>query len=259
MIWLVILFAIVNGALSLAGGLGLLFWPAEKIRRINRWLIPLTAGVLLATALLDILPETLPYFYTKTFVWVFIAIAGFFFAAQITHRLEAASGSEQVNRRAVTAIGVTSVIHNLVYGALIGVFTNSFNTGLAAAVILALSDIPHELGVSSLLLDHKLTRRQVLQFQIWVTVPTLVGAVAGHFMKFNLFQALPYILSLLAGWFIYIVIHDIFGQMEHLDVAAHPAKQLVAFVIGTLFVVWMLNTFGNVPFGYHTIYTDMPL
>jgi zinc transporter ZupT len=255
---IIILCSIINGALSLSGGLAMLVWSEARIRRLNSWVIPITAGVLLATALFDILPETLPYFYTKAFVWIFVAISAFFFLGQFVQRLTAGAGS-QANHSAVIAIAITSVIHNLIYGALIAIFADSLAAGLAVAIVLGISDIPHEIGVSGLLLHHGLTRHQAGRLQIWLTAPTLLGGLIGYGLKQRIFQAMPLLLSLLAGWFIYVVVHDTFMQMEQSRDTAPMIKQLIGFSAGALLVVWILYRFGNIPFGYHPLYIDHPL
>src|SRR5581483_2439058 len=130
--------AVVNGVLSVGGG-ALVLVQSNRIQRARKLLVPLLAGVLLATALLDLLPDTLPFLYTEAFIWFLGAIAVLFTIELGVHRWEAAPASIS---HGIYSLAATSVIHNVMFGALIAVLATNFSNGLEVAIFLALSDIP---------------------------------------------------------------------------------------------------------------------
>ncbi|MDP3762633.1 MAG: ZIP family metal transporter, partial [bacterium] len=76
----ILLFSILSGVLSIAGGVGLLF-RASWVRRFSMHFLSFAIGALLATAFLDLLPEALelaPGNAENIFVASLAGVVGFF-------------------------------------------------------------------------------------------------------------------------------------------------------------------------------------
>jgi zinc transporter ZupT len=254
----VLVLTFINGLISYLGGAAILF--SKKSRTVGNFFLPFTAGILLATVFFDILPEVLPYIYSQAFVWVFLGIAGSFFAEVLSEKISAARGKER-SSRVVMSVVLSGVAHNLLYGAVIAAFARSWTTGLAAAIALAISDIPHEMGVFSLLHESGLRKKRVMLIQLAVTIPTMIGGVVGYLYRNDLYSVLPTILALLAGWFVFIVIHDLFGTMQQRVMAGSGSwwRQLLAFALGAGLIWWILYRFGYLLLGAHPVFIDHPL
>ncbi len=246
----VIFFSGLNAIIPLAGGWIGFVGTKRWVKRAAAF----TAGVLLATALFDILPSVLPYIYTKALVWFFLGLCG----SYLIHLLEDRT-IEIKSRSASLAVLVGSgILHNLAYGALIGV---GFLTGVASAafasIILALSDIPHEIGVFAVLAKRGRNPKQSGIIQALIAAATLVGAILAYAFQKAALRAIPFILSLLAGWFVYLAIGDLLQDIRVGDRRSWW-PDIISFAIGALVVYWLVFHFGRGAFGYHPIYSTNP-
>lgn len=244
--------ALFNGLLSLSGAFAMLFGHKKDPHSFMKWLLPLTAGVLLATALIDILPEPFTYIYTREYIWVLIGILLSYFGSR-THNHVQAEGKPS----GVLIIG--TILHNILFGAIIGVFGITTGSVIGVAAVLGISDIGHEVSVASLLIVQLKDQTKVVKLLLLLTIPTFVGAVIGIVLRNRIYSVLPYILSLLAGWFIYLAVHDTFGLMEEPEYRTSVWKQLLWIILGIIFVIGVLRIFAATPFGVRDFYIDHPM
>ncbi len=244
--------AFINGVISVGGGAIVLFHN-ERTKKLMRYLIPLLAGVLLATALLDILPDLIPFIYTVALVWFVVAISAVFLFELWLKKHE--SKNDKGAKSVIYSLGVTSIIHNLIFGGLIAVFASYYAHGLRIAIFLAISDIPHEIGVFGKLIHSGLTRKKALMLNILWTIPTIIGAGIGYYLKEDIYNIVPIFMAILAGWFLYISMHDLFADMEKQNDEVNFGWQAFMFIAGILLVAWVLRRFNCILFGYHALYT----
>ncbi len=255
---MVLLLTVVNGGVSYAGGAIALL---RKGGKEGRFFVPFTAGVLLAMVFFDMLPEALPYIYTRALVWMFVGVAGFFFLESLIERLERrAEQNPSGSRRAMVGSLVASgIVHNVLFGAVIALFATRASSGLLVALALALSDVPHEIGVFSVLRQQGLSKRRVLVLQAWVTAATMVGGVVGYGYRNQLLGVLPAMLAVVAGWFALIVVRDLFGTMRQQMMEGSWWRQVMAFCLGSGVVWWILWHFGYLLLGAHNVFVDHPM
>jgi zinc and cadmium transporter len=248
-------FAVINGLISVGGG-ALSFISSKKGKAFVPLLVPLLAGVLLATAFLDILPDLLPYIYTEAFVWFVATIAAIFLIELFMKKWE---DDEKTNRRMVSySLGITGVAHNIVFGILIAVFASYYTGGLGIAIFLGISDIPHELGVFGKLLQAGYSRKKALLLNTLWTLPTIIGAIIGYFYKVAAYNYIPISMAILAGWFFYIAVHDLFPDMEKQRQKVSFFWQAAMLIIGILLVAWVLRRYDTILSGYSSLYIPAP-
>ncbi len=247
--------AAINGIVSVGGG-ALALVKSKRGRSLTPLLVPLLAGVLLATAFLDILPDLLPYIYTEAFVWFVATIAGIFLIELFLKRWE---DNEKASQRTVGySLGITGIAHNIVFGILIAVFASYYTGGLGIAIFLGLSDIPHELGVFGKLIHAGYSRKKALLFNILWTLPTILGAIIGYFYKVQAYSYVPISMAILAGWFFYIAVHDLFPDMERQRKQVSFFWQAFMLIAGILLVAWVLRRFDTILSGYSALYVPYP-
>lgn len=247
--------AAVNGIVSVGGGT-LALAKSKKGKSLTPYLVPLLAGVLLATAFLDILPDLLPYIYTEAFVWFVATIAGIFLIELFLKKWE---DNEKASRRTTAySLGITGVAHNIVFGILIAVFASYYTGALGIAIFLGISDIPHELGVFGKLIHAGYSRKKALILNILWTLPTLLGAILGYFYKVQAYSYIPISMAILAGWFFYIAVHDLFPDMEKQRKQVSFFWQAIMLIIGILLVAWVLRRFDTILAGYSALYIPYP-
>lgn len=200
------------GSLLCAAALGLRARP-ESLRR----LIGFAAGVLLAVALLDILPEALARGISPSMLGS-ITLAGIV----LLHLLERISlwchrrsdPHAQAGAR-VSAIVVGDSMHNFVDGVLIAAaFATDTTLGWTATVAVVAHEIPQEIGDFLMLREAGLSRARALYLNGASSLASVAGGLAGYFALERMQQATPYLLAMAGGTFIYIAMADLLPLMR---------------------------------------------
>lgn len=236
---LLIIAALAGGAVSLAGGLYLLYGRlgTGKLQRIA---VPFAAGALLAASFIDLLPEALEKGDAEVvMLLVLFGFLGFFllerFLRWFHHHHEHPGDTHHGATTPLIIIGDT--LHNFIDGLAIGVaFLVDPATGVITTVAVAAHEIPQEVGDFGLLLAKGMAKRRIVLVNIFSALATLVGAV----IVFGLGNMIPIseapLLALTAGFFIYIAASDIIPTI-HAEPKARTANlQALVLLVGLVFV-----------------------
>lgn len=107
---------------------------------------------------------------------------------------------------------------------------------MAAALAIALHEIPQEFGDFGVLLHAGLSRRQA----VILNFGTALSAFLGLFLAFivqNVSQnLLAYSLSFAAGGFIYIAVADLIPEIRHSEKITDTFRQILFMLIGIFFM-----------------------
>jgi zinc and cadmium transporter len=204
---------------SLSGGVILLY--TRFAHKASHFLTAFAAGALLATALIDLLPEALELApdHAKLFSWTLVGILLFFVLERFIHwfhhhGLETEGHTEPSPTVALITLGDS--LHNFIDGIVIaGTFMVDPRLGLLTTLAVAAHEIPQEIGDFGVLLDAGLTKAKIILLNIVSAFSSIVGAVVTYFMASALQPALPYFLALTAGLFIYIALADLVPEIHH--------------------------------------------
>jgi len=241
---------------TLAGGLLSVLISAaltvSLLARLVKNLVSLSTGVLLGTALLQVLPEA---FESKADAHgLFLALLGgllFFFLLEKAelyrhdHHHEGddphhghAHGfdAEQAGRGGWSVL-VGDSIHNFCDGVIIAAaFLTSPQLGLVTALAIVAHEIPQEVGDFIVLVNAGFGRRRALWFNALSGLAAVLGGVAGYFVV-GPWQALfPYLLVVASSSFIYVALADLMPQLQRRLAWRETASQLG----------WMLGGLGLV-------------
>lgn len=237
--FLVVVFALAGSAVSLIGGLYLLYGKrgAGWLQRIS---VPFAAGALLAASFFDLLPEAAETSESAIFVW---ALAGFllFFVAErglrwFHHHHVHASDQDQANR---SLIVIGDIMHNFIDGLAIGAsFLVGPATGIVTTLAVATHEIPQEIGDFGLLLKKGMARKQIVRVNAVSALATLAGAVLVFGFGDALNVPLGALLAMTAGFFIYIAASDIIPSIHQKAGARIVDWQTLTLILGVLFVGW---------------------
>ena len=208
------------------------------------YLVSAAAGVLLATACLDLLPEALRTGGRTSGVWnVFLSsLLGLFclqalgsdtgetFSPEHEARGEAATrirlseassdlylhGHTHAGSRTRSTVPLLfgSALHSAVDGlAIAAAFSAGRGAGWSAAAAVALHELPHRLGDFSLLLHRGKPRRDAALFAIGAGMMAFVGGLVvlafGHYA-----QATRWLLPVSAASFLYIALVDLVPELQ---------------------------------------------
>ncbi|TAG01440.1 MAG: ZIP family metal transporter [Burkholderiales bacterium] len=179
-------------------------------------LIAFAAGTMLASALLDILPEAIAASkgnYQGVTITLFVGVLAFYFlerAAIWRHAHTSHSSSEGDLGGAPWVILLGDGVHNFVDGVLIAAaFLVDPWVGVTTAFAVAAHELPQELGDTVLLLSAGWSKKKVVFANAMSGLACVVGGIVGYFALAGLQSALPYVLTIAAASFIYIAMVDL--------------------------------------------------
>lgn len=221
----ILLASLLTGALSLlaaaAFSLGLL-------SRLVPQLVSVSAGLLLATALLHLMPEALETGLDgHQFGWVFLAgLVGFFALEKLailrhSHHHEGDGHDHHHGHDEHEAgpggllILVGDSIHNFADGLMIAAaFLADERLGWLTAVVIATHEVPQEIGDFIVLLNAGYSRRRAIVYNALSGLAAVVGGAFGYF-ALQLGKAwLPYVITVAAASFVYIALADLVPDMQ---------------------------------------------
>lgn len=220
------------------------------LSRIVRDLVSLSAGVLLGTALLNVLPEAFESAASPHSL--FAALLGgllFFFLlekAELYRHQHHHEGDAHHHHhgfdRAQAGRGGWSVllgdsIHNFCDGVIIAAaFLTDTSLGVVTALAVIAHEIPQEVGDYIVLLNAGLSRRKALAYNAFSGLASVAGGVLGYFVVGQWESAFPYLLVIAASSFIYVAVADLIPQLQHRLSWRDTAAQ-IAWLGGGLVIV----------------------
>ncbi len=215
----VIIFSLVGGVFSLVGGI-LLLQNKKTANGLAKYATPFAAGVLLAAAFTDLLPEAMHEGEPRdVLVATLCGLLGFFFLERYLRFFHHHHEHGKNNRTSSPLIIIGDTLHNALDGIAIGAaFLVSPGTGIVAAVAVAAHEIPQEIGDFGLLLKNGMDKSKVIWVNVLSALATTVTAVITYAIGDSDSSFIPYLLAITAGFFIYIAASDIIPEIhESLD------------------------------------------
>jgi zinc and cadmium transporter len=231
---MIIIATLLGGLLSMAAAAGLAF---RLSRQVTATLVAFAAGVMLSSALLEILPEafaSLPQHVhfpgqadhdhdapaAKLFTVLLAGLLGFFALERLAlwRHSHAGCNGRAGDQHAVVAaplILIGDAFHNFVDGVLIAAaFLADPMLGLTTTLAVVIHEIPQELGDFVLLLNAGWSRRNAFLANAASSLTAVLGGLLGYFALAGTEDILPYILTIAAASFIYIAVADLLPMLH---------------------------------------------
>lgn len=226
---MIVLATLLGGLLSMVAAAGLAF---RLSRQATATLVAFSAGVMLSSALLDILPEafaSLPQHVdalehaahahdapaARLFAVLLAGLLGFFALERLALWRHAHAGcdsatSEPHGEVAAPLILIGDAFHNFVDGLLIAAaFLADPMLGITTTLAVVAHEIPQELGDFVLLLNAGWSRRKAFLANAASSLTSVLGGLLGYFVLDGTEHVLPYVLTIAAASFIYIAVADL--------------------------------------------------
>jgi len=224
---------------------------ASVLTRVVQHLVSLSAGVLLGTALLDVLPEA---FESKASPQaLFGTLLGgllFFFLlekAELYRHSHHHEGDEhhhhhgfdrQQAGRGGWSVILGDSIHNFCDGIIIAAaFLADTQLGIVTSLAIIAHEIPQEVGDYIVLVNAGLSRAEALLYNAVSGLAAVLGGVLGYFIVGPWESLFPYLLVVAASSFIYVAVADLIPQLQHRLTLRETAAQLGWLAGGLLIVV----------------------
>jgi zinc and cadmium transporter len=201
-------------------------------------LIGFSAGALIGSAFLHILPECLENNKSTTvFSYLILGIIIFFIMERFLHwrhcHEEGACKTHAFTYLTLVGDGLHNFIDGMVIAASFGV---SFQLGLVTTLAIILHEIPQELSDFAILVYGGFTKKKALLFNFVSALMAMIGALAGYFINDNIQGFSNFILPLTAGGFIYIAMSDLIPEVHKESNQKRATLAFVAFLLGIIFM-----------------------
>lgn len=204
------------------------------LSRMVERLISFSAGMLMATALLHLLPESIHLGgeIHGVSVALLAGLVGFFILERLSllrhdhhHELDGHDhphGHDAKRAgRGGWALLIGSTIHAFADGILIAAaFFASPLLGLLTAVAIATHEIPQQVGNFLVLLNSGFSKSKALFFNVLTGCGAITGAIVGYLSLGEAADWVPYVLVVAAANFIYIALSDLIPQL-HAQASSH--------------------------------------
>jgi zinc and cadmium transporter len=223
---------------------------AAVLGRVVHHLVSLSAGVLLGTALLDVLPEAFESRASPQALFATL-LAGlmFFFLlekAELYRHSHHHEGDEHHHHhgfdrhqagRGGWSVILGDSIHNFCDGIIIAAaFLADARLGTVTSLAIIAHEIPQEVGDYIVLLNAGFSRRRALFFNALSGLAAVVGGLVGYVIVGPWEQLFPYLLVVASSSFIYVAVADLIPQLQHRLSLRETAVQL-AWLAGGLAIV----------------------
>ena len=241
--------------------------------RLTKHMLSFAAGALLATALLQLLPEALEAGVSPDYLFALLLSGVVFFfildKAELYHhghehgengmdlldadQMQAATehqhhrhhhhhhhhhhhGAGQVNAGG-WAVLVGDSIHAFGDGVLIAsAFMADWRLGLLASLAVLAHEVPHHMGDLLVLQNSRGDARSALVKVSLAGTVTALGGLCGYFLLAQFGQYLPYFLVVAASSFIYVALADLIPQLQRQATLKDSGAQLLWLLLGIALV-----------------------
>jgi zinc and cadmium transporter len=239
-----ILIATFGGA---AISLGIAAWlTMDLMARLVRQLVSLSAGFLLGSSILHMLPEAFESgadFHGLAWA-LLLGIVGFFVLEKFailrhSHHHEG-DGHDHHHGHDQSEAGpggmvilMGDAIHNFVDGVLIaGAFLTDWRLGWITTLAILAHEIPQEVGDFIVLLNAGYSRARAFLFNAIAGGAGVLGGLAGYFALQASRDLLPYAVMVAAASFIYIALADLVPDMQRQRKTPESMVQLGLMAVG---------------------------
>ena len=219
--------------------------------RVVKSLVSLSAGVLLGTALLHVLPEA---FESKAPPQTLFAtlLGGLLFfwlleKAELYRHDHHHEGDGHDHHRQFDAqqagrggfsVLVGDTVHNFCDGVIIAAaFLANANLGWVTALAILAHEIPQEAGDYIVLLNAGFSRRKALLYNALSGLAAVVGGVLGYYLVGDWQGALPYMLVVASSSFVYVAVADLLPQLQQRLTLRETAAQVAWLAAGLSLVL----------------------
>ena len=237
-------------AATLAGGVLSVLLAAlltvAVLGRLVKNLVSLSAGVLLGTALLHVLPEAFESGAPPQALFATLLVGLLFFwlleKVELYRHVHHHEGdghdhhhhfdAQQAGRGGFSVL-VGDSIHNFCDGVIIAAaFLADPTLGWVTAAAIVAHEIPQEVGDYIVLINAGFSRAKALFYNVLSGLAAVLGGVLGYFLVGPWAELLPFLLVIAASSFVYIAVADLLPQLQQRLAWRETVAQVLWLAVG---------------------------
>jgi zinc and cadmium transporter len=215
-------------------GIVALFLKDKVLKSLLLLLIGLSAGGLIGSAFLHILPEAVSntQSHSVVFINVILGFVFFFFVEHYLHWRHCHQKQCEIHSFAYLNLAGDAV-HNFVDGIIIGTsFIVSIPFGIAATMAILLHEIPQEIGDFGVLVYGGFSKGKALLFNFFTAIICVAGTVLGYLLAGRIAGLPGIVLPMAAGGFIYIASCDLIPEIHRQPDVRKAVVSILMFLVG---------------------------
>lgn len=199
-------------------------------------LVSLSAGTMLAAALLHLLPEAITELGTTIpFELTLASFIGFFILERFLHWRHCHHKDHLAKHTMGTMNLIADAIHNFLDGVLIAAsFASGGGLGVVATLAIALHEIPQEIGDFGVLLHSGFSRQRALLYNVLVSLTAILGGILGYVASHAMTEFAHYLIPVAAGGFIYISATDLIPELKNETSTKRTISMIATFILGVV-------------------------
>ncbi|HYC79530.1 MAG TPA: ZIP family metal transporter [Candidatus Binatia bacterium] len=212
-------------------------------RRVFTFLVSFSVGALLGDVFIHLLPELAEenHFTLEISLYILGTIFAFFILEKYLHWHHHHGEGEEHEHSThpfVYNILIGDSIHNFIDGLIIaGAYQLDIRLGIATTIAVMLHEIPQEIGDFGVLIYGGFTKARALVYNLISAISAVIGAVVAYVLA-DFQNALPILVAIGAGSFIYIALADLIPQIHKEQERTYT--QMSAFLLGILTMFLLL-------------------
>lgn len=232
---------------SLLSMIGVLLFVKKSLleSKYGSILLSLAAGVMLATAVVDLLPEALESGVKPEIFWALLGgICLFFILERVLHSFHHHQHGEHdhLGKPAAYLVLLGDGLHNFFDGiAIAAAFSVGNEVGVATTLAIILHEIPQEIADFATLLYAGFSRKKALLFNLCSAFTAIIGLLLGWQFLETFDGITPFFLAFTAGMFIYIACSDLIPALHENFKKDQKWGQLVGFLVGVVLMTLLVN------------------
>ncbi|MDD2689565.1 MAG: ZIP family metal transporter [Candidatus Omnitrophica bacterium] len=198
-------------------------------------LIGFSAGALIGSAFLHILPEAIKKSNSiAVFYYLILGLVLFFLLERYFYWRHCHEGVCDIHAFSYLNL-IGDGFHNFIDGMVIAAsFTLSIKLGLVTTLAIILHEIPQEIGDFGVLIYGGFSKQKALFYNFISALMAMIGAIAGFFLSDFALGFSNFILPLTAGGFVYIAASDLIPEIHREKNLRRSTAAFIAFLFGII-------------------------
>jgi zinc and cadmium transporter len=216
----------------------------KKLQRLLLHLVSLSAGTLIGSAFLHLLPEAVEHGHAhQVFELTLASFIGFFLIEKGLHWRHCHRGHCDVHQFGYLNL-IGDAVHNFIDGLIIAAtFMVDINLGIITTIAVASHEIPQEIGDFGVLLYSGFSKTKALISNVLVALTAVAGGIIGYFLNDRVEAFSEMLLPIAAGGFIYIAASDLMPEIRR---ETNRRRSIISFTlfllgIGLMYVLTLVS------------------